>query len=134
MTFEQFCAQLEEKIQNAYTNGVSLQEAELLASEFLGAMLKVSGELKKADLDSRMRKSAVKTIRARAYMHVASEGLKRPTEAALAATVEAMPEVGEVQQGFDIAEVETADLERYYNIFQNAHIHYRGISKGRFGD
>jgi hypothetical protein len=36
------------------------------------------------------------------------------------------------QDSLDKAEVNAEELERYYSIFQNAHIFYRGISKGKF--
>lgn len=130
--FKAFCQKLETKIINAYEEGVSMPEAEKLAAEFLAAQLKVSSELAKLDLDSRMRKSGVKAIRAAIYLDAASKGDKKPTEAALAATLDSNDLVAGEQERFDIAEVDKNELERIYSIFQNGHIYFRGIAKGAF--
>lgn len=132
MSFEKLCKKLEEKIANAYEAGVSLEEAEKLAGEFLFAQLAVSTELKKADLDSRMRKSGVKAIRAAIYLDAATKGEKKPTEAALTAMLDSNELVVGEQKSFDEAEVERDSLERYYSIFREAHVYFRGIAKGRF--
>lgn len=133
MEFKEFCGKLEEKIQSSYINGVTLEQSEKLAGEFLHALMVVSGELRKADLDSRMRKTGVKAIRANIYMDAASKGDKKPTEAALAAIVDTNVVVQAEQDVLDQAEVERDDLRRYYDIFTNAHVHYRTIAKGSFG-
>jgi len=132
MNFQQFTKQLEAKIQSAYEEGVTLDQAEKLAAEFLHAQMIISAELKKHDLDSRMRKSGVKAVRAAIYTETASKGDKKPTEAALAAAVDMHEVVQSEQKAFDTAEVERDDLSRYYSIFQNAHIYFRGIAKGKF--
>lgn len=131
-TFKTLCQHLETKIEDSYTNGVTLDEAEKLAAEFLHAQIKVSEQLKSSDLDARMRKSGVKAIRAAIYMEAATKGDKKPTEAALAATVDMNEIVQGEQKAFDEAEVNRDELERYYNIFQQAHVYYRQISKGKF--
>lgn len=133
VSFKQLCAQLETKIQSAYENGVTLENAEKLAGEFLGAQLKVSTELRKADLDSRMRKSGVKAIRAAVYMEAATKSDKKPTEAMLSSIVDVNDMVQGEQNSLDSAEVERDDLKRYYDIFTNAHIFFRGVAKGNFG-
>ncbi len=132
MTFQQYAQQLEDKIKSAYEDGVNLTQAEQLAAEFLHAQLKVSTELKKYDLDSRMRKSGVKAVRAAVYMSAGSKEGKRPTEAALEAMVNQDSIVCGEQQELDKSEVERDDLQRYYNVFREAHIYFRGISKGKF--
>ena len=93
----------------------------------------VSNELKALDLDSRMRKSSVKALRASAYLEASKpiEG-KKPTEAAIEAVINVNPIVGSEQQEFDKSEADRDNLTRYYNIFKEAHVHFRGISKGRF--
>jgi hypothetical protein len=131
-TFKQLCETLEAQIQDSYTNGVTLDGAEKLAGEFLHAQIKVSGELKGADLDSRMRKTGLKSIKAAIYMDAATKGEKKPTEAALAAIVDMNDIVQGEQKAFDEADVNKAELERYYDIFREAHIYYRGIAKGKF--
>lgn len=124
--------QLEAKIQAAYTEGVTVDEAEKLAGEFLHAMLQVSEQLKAADLDSRMRKTGVKAVRAAIYMQEATKDSKKPTEAMLSALVDSHEVVQSEQNSYDLSEANHDELERMYNIFKEAHIFYRGISRGKF--
>lgn len=131
-----YCQKLEEKIVSAYEDGVSLDEAEKLAGVFLEAQIKVSRSLASADLDGRMRKSGLKAVKAAVYMDAASPkdpGAKRPTEAALSAIIDSHELVGSEQDAFDKAEVLRAELERYYNIFREAHIFYRSVARGSIG-
>ncbi len=132
MKFQELCKQLETKIQNSYEQGVTLEDAERLAGEFLYAQLQVSTELKKADLDSRLRKSGVKAVRSAIYLDIVQKADKKPTETQIESMINADKIVQDEQEAFDRAEVDRNELERYYQIFQNAHIHYRGVSKGRF--
>lgn len=133
LTFEEQLKVLEDKIKATYEEGVSLDEAEKLAAEFLHAQIVVSNELKKEDLNCRMNKSGNKAIRAAVYIAILSEADgKRPTEAQIAALVETDPSVKIQQKSLDDSEVKVGELERYYSIFQNAHIYYRGIAKGKF--
>lgn len=132
MNLKQLCQSLETKIQNAYTEGVTLDEAEKLASEFLYAQLQISTHLKTADLDSRMRKTGVKAVRAAIYMDAATKTDKKPSDVLLEATVNMNELVQGEQNDFDKAEADRDELERYYNIFREAHIHFRGIAKGKF--
>ena len=123
---------LEAKIVESYEQGVTVEAAERLAAEFLHAQLTVSDELKKRDLDARMKKSGVKAIRAALYLETVKSADKKPTEAAIEATLNSNELVIGEQRLLDEAEVDKAELERYYDVFSNAHIFYRGISKGRF--
>lgn len=132
MSFTQLCKDLEDKIKTAYTEGTTLEEAEKLAGEFLYAQIKVSQELKAADLDSRMRKSGVKAVRAAIYMEAATKGDKKPSDVLLEALVNMNELVQGEQTAFDSAEASRDDLERYYNIFREAHVHFRTVAKGRF--
>lgn len=132
MSFTKFCEQLEVKIQQSYTEGVTLDVAERLAGEFLYAQLQVSNELKKADLDSRMRKTGVKAVRAAIYADTCSKSDKKPTEAAIENTINVNEVVQSEQLDLDKAEVERDSLSRYYSIFKEAHIYFRGIAKGKF--
>lgn len=131
--FKELCEQLETKIKLSYEEGVTLEVAERLASEFLYAQLAVSSELRKADLDSRMKKSGVKAIRAAVYLAEVKGAEKKPTEAMIQSIIDSDELVTGEQKGFDEAEVERDDLKRYYDIFTNAHIHFRGVAKGNFG-
>jgi hypothetical protein len=132
MAFQTLCQELEAKIQQSYQEGVTLEQAEKLAGEFLFAQLKVSDELKTADLDSRMRKSGVKAIRASIYLDIVEKSDKKPTETAIGSMIDIDPLVNKEQNSFDKAEVDRNQLERYYDIFSNAHVHFRTIAKARF--
>lgn len=131
--FKAFCDSLEKKIQDSYEGGITAENAEKLAGEFLFAQMRVSAELTKTDLDSRMKKSAVKAIKAAIYMETATRGEKKPTEAMIAATVDSHEVVQAEQDNLDRAEVSRGELERLYNVFQHAHVFYRGVAKGQFG-
>jgi hypothetical protein len=133
VTFKEMCLQLETAIVESYTSGVSLEEAERLAGRFLQAQIQVSEELKSADLDSRMRKSVVKALKALVYSAACSKADKKPTETQLDHVVNTDGSVREEQDAYDRAEVERDNLERYYSIFREAHIHFRGVAKGTFG-
>jgi hypothetical protein len=132
MEFKEFCEKLETKIQKTYEQGVGLEEAERLAGEFLSAMIRISRELETQDLDSRMRKSGLKAVRGAAYLDIVSKGEKKPTESHISALIDTDKLVNDEQTGLDRAEASRDNLERYYNIFQNAHLHFRAIAKGRF--
>lgn len=132
MTFQEFCEKLEAKIINTYEEGATQDEAERLASEFLAAQIRVSNELRDVDLDSRMKKSGLKAARAAAYMTAAASSDKKPTEAAIQAIIDTDKLVCGEQDKFDKADAERAHLDRYFDVFKNAHIHFRGVSKGRF--
>jgi hypothetical protein len=126
------CKELESEIERTYTEGITMDEAERLAAKFLGAQLKVSDALKTVDLDCRMRKSGVKAVRAATYLKEIEGKDKKPTEATISAVIETNDIVSSEQDAFDKAEVNKAELERFYDIFLNAHIYYRGIAKGKF--
>ena len=131
-SLKRVCTDLEVKIQQAYTEGVTLDQAEKLAAEFLHAQLTVSAELSNADLDSRMRKTGVKAIKAAIYNEACSKAEKKPTESALEHIINLNELVQGEQNELDKAEVSKAELERYYDIFLNAHIYFRGVAKGKF--
>lgn len=123
---------LEDKIKKSYEEGVTLEEAERLAAEFLHAQIKMSDRLKVLDLDCRMKKSGVKTIKSAVRLDIIRREEKKPTESTIDAMVDTDKLVTDEQQAFDIAEVDKEDAERYFGIFKEAHIYYRGIAKGRF--
>lgn len=133
MTFDQKCKQLEAKIIATYTTGVSMEEAEKLAAEFLSAMLLVSDELKKADLSARMRKTGVKAVRAALYQDAVRGQDKKPTETAIQSIIDSDDTLISEQNAYDSAEVDKAALDRYYDVFSNSHIFFRGVAKGSFG-
>lgn len=126
------CDSLSKEIEDSYESSVSIEQAEKLAAKFLYAQLQLSEELAVRDLDARMKKSGVKAIKAAVYHAEATKGDKKPSDAFLQSLVDMNEHVGSEQQSFDSAEVERERLQNYFNIFKEAHIFYRGISKGRF--
>ena len=124
--------ELELDIEKAYKEDLTIDEAEKLAAKFLHAQILISQELKKADLDSRMRKAGVKSIRAALYLNIIQTSEKKPTEAQIDATINIDDIVGKEQENFDKSEVNKAELERMYEILINAHIYFRALAKGRF--
>lgn len=133
MKFQDRIQELETIIQNSYIEGVTLEEAEKLAANFLHAALQVSSELSKADLNARTRKSGVKAVRAAIYLDTVQNSEKKPTEAQIAALIDTNAIVAGEQSSLDSADVLKAELERLYDTFNNAHIYYRGVAKGSFG-
>lgn len=125
---------LKKKIETSYTEGVTMDEAEKLAGEFLYAQMLIASALKIQDLDARMHKSGIKAVRAKAYLDIVSSADKKPTEAQIAAIIDTDEIVITEQTSLDNAEVRRLDLERYYDIFLNAHIFFRGIAKGKFSE
>lgn len=120
------------KIESAYTEGITLDDAEKLAGEFLHAQLSISSELQSADLDSRMRKTGLKAVRSAIYMETTTKSDKKPTESALEHILNGNEIIISEQENMDKAEARRDELKRYYDIFANAHIFYRGIAKGKF--
>lgn len=133
MKLEQLCESLEIKIQESYTLGVTMEDAEKLAAEFLFAQMQVSNELKMQDLNSRMRRAGVKALRSAIYLKEITGKEKKPTEAQLTALLDSDDLVIGEQRGFDEAEVERDNLERYFNIFGAAHVYFRQLAKGSMG-
>jgi len=131
MDFLQLCESLESEIIASYDEGITLADAEKLSAKFLHAQMRVSKELYQVDLDSRMRKSGVKAIRAAVYLDGATKGDKKPSDVLLQAMVDVDAIVISEQQAFDEAESKKANLERYMDIFTNAHVYYRQVSKGQ---
>lgn len=131
--FQEFVNDLQTKIQSAYENSPTAEESESLAGQFLNAQLVVSAELRKSSLNARMRKQGVKAIRAAVYIDKTKSVDKKPTEAALTAMIDSDDLVLGEQNQFDVAEVETAELERLYDIFRESHIFFRTLAKGTLG-
>ncbi len=121
---------LESVIMDAYSNRVTMDKAEQLAGEFLHAQLTVTHSLSSLGLDARMRKSGLKAVKATVYLEECKKGEKKPTEATLTALIDTNPMVSSEQQGLDEAEIQVEELERYYNIFQSAHVYFRQMARG----
>lgn len=121
---------LEEKIQNSYLSGISMDEAEKLAGEFLHAQMTISGDIQRDDLDARMRKTGLKTIKAKVYLDEVKKSDKKPSDTLLDMIVSTHEIVIKEQEAYDKAEVEKEELQRLFNIFKEAHVYYRIIAKG----
>jgi hypothetical protein len=132
VSFQSLYKRLQSVIQQSYKEGTTLGEAEKIAAEFLDAQLIVAEELKKADLDARLRKSGVKAIKGAIYLDIVQKAEKKPTEAQISAMIDTDKIVIDEQNALDQAEVDREELERNYNTFRDGHIYYRGISRGKF--
>lgn len=132
MSFSKYCESLEEKIKSSYEEGVTQEQAERLAAEFLHAQMKISSIIKAADLDSRMKKTGLKAIKAATYGALKSDTSVKYTVDALEHAINLDKVVQDESDRYDAADAEKEDLIRYYNIFREAHIYFRGIGKGRF--
>lgn len=130
---KRFCDALEEKIKDSYINSVTMDQAESLAGELLIAMTTMSSALREADLDARMRKTGVKSLRATRYGEIIAASEKKPTEGALDHMLNQDTMLIEAQNEFDVAESDKNELDRYYNICREAHLHYRALAKANFG-
>lgn len=130
MKIREYCNIMMDKIKDCYETGVTTDEAESLATEFLYAMDKLSQSLQASDLDTRMKKSGVKAIRAAVYTEIVSKSDKKPTVDAMEHMLNMDEVVNGAQMDFDIADSERQELERCHDMFREAHIHFRGIAKG----
>ena len=132
MNHKQLFNELETEIQQAYTDSITIDAAEKLAAKALHAQIVISRELQKCDLDSRMRKSGLKAVRAAVYLDEVSKADKKPTESALEHMLNINELVTKEQDGFDRSDAEKEELQRCYNILKDAHIYFRNIGRGKF--
>ncbi len=126
------CSELKQIIETAYEQGVSMAEAEKLAAKTLVIRLELSQELKRVDLDSRMKKHGVKVTRADAYMTELKKHDKKPVESFLDATITMDKNVIEAEHDYAKADVQREMIQNYLDIFKDAHIYFRGIAKGSY--
>jgi hypothetical protein len=127
-----FCDGLKKNITDSYEEGVTMEEAEKLAAKFLDGSLRVAEELRVADLDRRMKKAGVKSVKAAAYLEAASQGERKPSDKLIEAVIDSDKIVAAQQEEFDKAEVYAGLLENYLEVFHEGHVYFRGIAKGRF--
>ena len=119
-------------IQEAYETEVTMGEAEKHAARFLSMQIQLSSSLKETDLDARMRKTGLKTLKAAVYLKEATKTEKKPSDVMLEAMINQDKLVISAQDELDAAEVLRNELQSQYDICREAHIFFRGISKGRF--
>lgn len=127
-----FCEELSESIKAAYESSVTIEEAEKLAAKFLHGQLQVAEQLRNADLDARMKKSGLKAVKAAVYMDGATRSEKKPSDVLLDHVINQDGSVNAAQDALDKAEVNRDHLQSYFSVFKEAHIFFRGVSKGRF--
>lgn len=125
-------ASLAGDIQTAYDEGVSLEHAERLAAKCLGVQLKIAEQLAASDLDSRMKKSGLKAIKSAVYMKAATASDKKPSDTLLENVVNLDNQVATSQDLYDSADARKESLTLFFGIFREAHIYFRGISRGRY--
>jgi hypothetical protein len=134
MSFEKTVKELEVIIHRAYAEGVTMQEAERLAARTLTVRLEISEQLKVADLDARMKKHGVKAVRAAAYLEEVAKHEKKPAEGMLDHVVNMQNSVAKEERIFAESEVERDLYQNYLEIFKDAHLYFRSIMKGTFGE
>lgn len=120
-------------IKSSYEESITVSEAEKLAGRFLEAQLQLTKALSSADLDSRMKKSGLKALKAGTYLEAATGGEKKPSDTLLNNIVDDNDAVKLAQAEFDSAEVYKDELYNYFSIFRESHIHFRTIARGSFG-
>ncbi len=120
------------EITQCYEQGVTIPQAERLATKLLSCMLMLTEALKSASLDSRMKKAGSKAVRAAVFLSEVGRHDKKPSDSMLENVVAVDEQVRDEQLKFDEAEVEYQALENYMSICREAHIHFRSIAKGKF--
>lgn len=126
------CEELKVAIEKAYSEGITIPDAERLAARTLIVRLGLADSIKSASIDSKMKKHGVKAIRGAVYMDIISKSDKKPTEAALEAQVNLDAIVGKEEEAYATAEADYYHLTAYLDVFKDAHIYFRGIAKGTF--
>lgn len=125
-------AELEQIFEEAYNGNVTIDEAERLAAKFLLAQMRVARELAVVDLDAKAKKAGVKASKAAAYMAEVKRNDKKPAEGLLEHVVNLDQQVCAAVDLFDKAEARKESLSLYFSIFKEAHVYFRGVSKGRY--
>lgn len=125
-------SELQGILHQAYEGSVTIEDAERYAALFLETQMKIATRLQRADLDARMRKSGVKATRAKVFQAECAKSDKKPSDSVLEAAIEVSEEVRTEQQNYDNADSTREMLQTYLGIFREAHIYFRGISKGRY--
>jgi len=123
---------LQEIIKQAYESEVTVSEAEKHAARFLEAQITISSALKECDLDCRMRKTGLKTLKSAIYLKEARSGEKKPSDVMIEAVINQDKLVASAQDELDAVEVTRNEFQSHYEICREGHIFFRGIAKGRF--
>lgn len=125
-------ADLQVAVNSAYDSGVTMEEAERMAAKCLSAQLDIARALSASDLDSRMRKNGLKASKANAYLMEVNKHEKKPSDTLLENIVASDLSVQAAQNSFETSDARKESLNLYFGIFKDAHIYFRGISKGNY--
>lgn len=123
---------LKQKIINSYESGITMSEAEKLAGEFLAAQLDLAETLKIKDLDARLRKSGNKALKSAIRQEFVAKHDKKPTEGQIEDATNLDTTLRDEENSLHEMEVERDYIRNAFDIFKDAHIHFRGIAKGRY--
>lgn len=127
-----FCEEISNDIKNSYEMSITIPEAERLAAKFLQAMLVLAEAIRRVDLDSRMRKSGVKAIKAAVYLDAVQKADKKPSDVMLEQMINSSTLVASQQEAFDTAEVNKDYLQNVFNVAREGHLFFRNQAKGTF--
>ena len=120
---------LKREIERAYNGDVTITDAERLAAKFLLAKMEIAAELAVVDLDSRMKKNGLKAKRATVYMGAVASADKKPSDTLLENHCNLDPGVQLSMNEFEEADAKRESLKIYMDIFLNAHIYFRSLSR-----
>lgn len=119
-------------IQDAYETEVTMAEAEKHAARFLSMQIQLSSALKESDLNFRMQKTGLKALKAAVYLKEATKTDRKPSDVMLEALINQDKLVTSAQDEMDVAEVTKNDLQNQYDICHEAHVFFRGVSRGKY--
>lgn len=131
-TLEDVFSEFRTSIENAYEEGVTMQQAERLAAKTLSIRMLISDDIKSKDLDARMKKHGVKVTRAEAYMEELVKHEKKPAEAYLENAVNISELVNAAEKLYAESETTKDRLQTYLDVAKDAHLYFRQIAKGTF--
>lgn len=124
--------ELKNVITRAYTEGVTVPEAEKYAAQTLMVRMEIAEQLKSVDLDARMKKHGVKAVRGEIYLEEIGKHEKKPNEAYLESVINLDGNVTAEELRYAKAEVESDYLHAMLGIFSDAHIYFRAVMKGTY--
>lgn len=125
-------AGLKEDVLRIYEESISITEAERLSAKFLHAQMEISEEIKRKDLDARMKKAGLETMESKVLLDEIAKHDKKPSDSVLSAVVATNEQVNASKNAMFEAQTETEALKRLYEIFKDGHIFARGIAKGSY--
>lgn len=129
---EKFMQSMEEDIKSVYFNSPTPKDAEQLATKLLYTQIEIGQRLRAAELDFRMKRAGLKTIRSAVYLEECRKSDKKPTETMLECLINTSPLVTDAQSSLDYAEALKNELDNLLNVARESHIFLRALSKGRY--